>query len=738
MANLNIQSLSAMVARRVKYQQLQINPKPSGPLNHDHNQSSGSQNRSYEIGAARPERMCTHCGGTGHTKSRCYELIGYPEWWDSTKAPRKRNSKTNHHASVAVVEPSHASTSNPEKASSFIATSGNVGKALHTSVSHSEWIIDSGATNHMTFDNNHIQSIKSSDQHVVSTADGTSLSRVRRSHRVPFPISMNKSPVPFMVIHSDVWGPANTSSLSGARWFVSFIDDHTRMTWICLMKLKSEVSSLFQQFHKMIATQYQSNIQVIRSDNGGEFINKYLKQYLNSHGIVHQTTCPDTPQQNGVAERKNRHLLEVVRASLFGAHMPTSYWGEAVTVTTAAYLINRECPSETGDDGPEVFEDENQGQMEVQNQIEVPLVSHDVPANQFVFSKPDSMPESHENSESEPHLKVLPNRVTRGKPKVSYEPVLNSKSKYPINNYEALKDPRWKEAMSEEMKALQKNSTWEVVDLPEGKRYLLDVVNLDWPLHQFDVKNAKNAFLHGNLQEEEVYMELPPGCNLQTEGNKQVCRLRKSLYGLKQSPRAWFGRFTSFMKSIGYKQSNSDHTLFLKHNEEQITALIVYVDDMIVTGNDLEERKTLQEHLAREFEMKDLGELKYFLGIEVSRSKKGIFLSQRKYALDLLNETGMTACSPASTPMEENLKLCVHPNQVPANKERYQRLVGRLMYLAHTRPDLAYVLSVVSQFMHSPSEEHMNAVIRILRYLKSSPGKGILFTKGDKRRQFGY
>jgi hypothetical protein len=214
--------------------------------------------------------------------------------------------------------------------------------------------------------------------------------------------------------------------------------------------------------------------------------------------------------------------------------------------------------------------------------------------------------------------------------------------------------------------------------------------------------------------------------------------LRKSLYGLKQSPRAWFGKFTSFMKSIGYKQSNSDHTLFLKHNEEQIIALIVYVDDMIVIGNDLEERKTLQEHLAREFEMKDLGELKYFLGIEVSRSKKGIFLSQRKYALDLLNETGMTACSPTSTPMEENLKLCVHSNQVPANKERYQRLVGILMYLAYTRPDLAYVLSVVSQFMHSPSEEHMNALIHILRYLKSSPGKGILFTKGNSLDINGY
>ena len=150
---------------------------------------------------------------------------------------------------------------------------------------------------------------------------------------------------------------------------------------------------------------------------------------------------------------------------------------------------------------------------------------------------------------------------------------------------------------------------------------------------------------------------------------------------------------------------------------------------MIVTGNDSEEKKALQDYLVSEFEMKDLSEMKYFLGIEVSRSKKGIFLSQRKYALDLLKETGMTACSLVCTPSEENLKLNMHLNQVPTNKERYQRIVGRLMYLAHTQPDLAYALSVVSQFMHSPSEEHMNAVIHILRYLKSSPG--IMFTKGD-------
>jgi hypothetical protein len=447
-----------------------------------------------------------------------------------------------------------------------------------------------------------------------------------KSHRVSFPISMNKSPAPFMVIHSDVWGPANTPSLNGSRWFVSFIDDHTRMTWICLMKSKSEVSSLFQQFHKMIATQYQSNIQVIRTDNGGEFINHSLKHYLNSHGIVHQTTCPYTPQQNGVSERKNRHLLEVVRASLFEANMPTSYWEEAVTA--GAYIINRvpssslqfQTPFEVlhcivnaptmPNLSPKVFGcvafvhlhkgwrtklepralrcvfvgyalhqkgyrcyhppsrklyvtldvvfhettmyysagstqweasdkvqtstnpaesanpadnldviaqgnrldnletsneypgDENIGdhqdreeytsdasygsdgpKIEIidsnEDNLEVPTVSHNVPVNQL-SSPVDSILESHESPPSEP-LKELPNRVTRGKPKVNYEPVLHFKVKYPMNNYvsyhrlsqkkmafvhqlsvvsipnnvqETLDDSRWREAMNEEMRAL--------------------------------------------------------------------------------------------------------------------------------------------------------------------------------------------------------------------------------------------------------------------------------------------
>ncbi|CAM9001526.1 unnamed protein product [Rhodiola kirilowii] len=233
-------------------------------------------------------------------------------------------------------------------------------------------------------------------------------------------------------------------------------------------------------------------------------------------------------------------------------------------------------------------------------------------------------------------------------------------------------------------------------------------------------------------------MSLPPGYDALKSSSGLVCKLKKALYGLKQSPRAWFDRFRSVMKKYGYKQCDADHALFLKKLGEKLIALIIYVDDMIVTGNDFTEMEKLKDHLSTEFEMKDLGKLNYFLGIEVSRSNQGIFLSQRKYVLDLLEETGMLGCEPIMSPMEQNHGLEECTDQIPTNKERYQRLVGRLIYLSHTRPDIAYAVSVVTRFMHNPSKQHMDAVIRILRYLKSAPGRGLLFKKYGNTDIFGY
>ncbi|KAK2984414.1 LOW QUALITY PROTEIN: hypothetical protein RJ640_009914 [Escallonia rubra] len=173
-------------------------------------------------------------------------------------------------------------------------------------------------------------------------------------------------------------------------------------------------------------------------------------------------------------------------------------------------------------------------------------------------------------------------------------------------------------------------------------------------------------------------------------------------------------------------------------------------------GDDYDEMNKLKTILAKEIEIKDLGKLKYFLGTEVARSNKGISISQRKYTLDLLKETCMLSCKPVNTPMDPTCKLGMKEGSTPVDKGRYQRLVGRLIYLSHARPDIGFYVSVVSQFMNNPTEEHLDAVYRILRYLKMTPSKGLFFKKGyrenidiycdadwagsiiDRRSTFGY
>ncbi|XP_038897912.1 uncharacterized mitochondrial protein AtMg00810-like [Benincasa hispida] len=227
---------------------------------------------------------------------------------------------------------------------------------------------------------------------------------------------------------------------------------------------------------------------------------------------------------------------------------------------------------------------------------------------------------------------------------------------------------------------------------------------------------------------------MSPPLGFEKQFSRKVCKLKKSLYGLKQSLRAWFNRFTTFVKLQGYSQGHLDHTMFTKKFVSgKMAILIVYVDDIVISGDDASEIDILKRRMAEEFEIKDLGRLRYFLGMEVTRSKEGISVSQRKYTLDLLKETGMTGCKPVDIPMEVNTKLSDLSSSAPVNKERYRRLVRKLIYLSHTRLDIAYAVNVVSQFMQSPYEEHMKAVERILRYLNASLGRGLMFRKSDRR-----
>jgi Integrase core domain len=157
--------------------------------------------------------------------------------------------------------------------------------------------------------------------------------------KLPFSLSNNKTNKPFQLIHSDVWGPAPIDSYDNFKYFVTFIDDFSRATWLYLLNSKTEVFPIFKDFAKLISTQYNTQIRILRTDNGTEYINNNFRDFLSNMGIIHQTTCVGTPEQNGIAERKNRHILEVTRSLMFQSKIPKYLWSDAIL--TATYLINR-------------------------------------------------------------------------------------------------------------------------------------------------------------------------------------------------------------------------------------------------------------------------------------------------------------------------------------------------------------------------------------------------------------
>lgn len=341
---------------------------------------------------------------------------------------------------------------------------------------------------------------------------------------------------------------------------------------------------------------------------------------------------------------------------------------------------------------------------------------------------------------------------------------------------EAVKHKIWNDAMHTEVDAFEANDTWDVTTLPPGKKALTNqwlysnkynangtierrkarlvvrgnhqiegedftdtfapvakmstvriilklAATKNWHVHQMDVSNA---FLHGDL-DEEIYMKLPQGFT--ASDPNMVCRLKKSLYGLRQAPRCWYSKLTTALEEFGFSHEYADHSLFSKVRGSTCLHILVYVDDFIIASNDATALQEFKDYLHRCFRMKDLGKLKFFLGFEVARNASGFYLSQRKYALDIIAETGLLGAKPSPVPMELNHQLARAEGPL-ANAAQYRRLVGRLIYLTNTRPDLGYSIHILAQFMQKPLLPHWEAALKVVRYLKGSAGQGI-FLKAD-------
>ena len=215
--------------------------------------------------------------------------------------------------------------------------------------------------------------------------------------------------------------------------------------------------------------------------------------------------------------------------------------------------------------------------------------------------------------------------------------------------------------------------------------------------------------------------------------------MNKSLYGLKQASRQWFAKFsTTLIQDLGFVQSKADYSLFTRQKDQSFLIILVYVDDVLVARNNKDEIEEFKLLLDQRFKNKDLGDLRYFLGLEVARSNQGITICQRKYVLEVLNDSGYLGYKLAKTPMEQNIKLSKYEGEELKDPSLYRRMIERLLYLTITRPDITYAIHRLSQYMAKPRKPHLDVVYRILQYLKNEPGKGILFSSKSELHVKGF
>lgn len=705
-----------------------------------------------------------------------------------------------------------------------------------------------------------------------------------KQSRLPFNHTGSRASELLEVIHSDLCGPMEIPSLGGMKYFLTFVDDYSRSVYVYFLKDKLTVLNAFKDFHKKTENECNKKIKIVRTDGGLEYCNKDFDSYLSQHGIKHQTSTPYSPQQNGLAERMNRTLLERAKCMLSDADLPKPFWAEATA--TAAYVINRsptaainrKTPYElwTGNRpdlsnlrifGSEVmmqvpkekrkkwdpkskkmifvgYCDNTKGYRLAEPKTNRIIKSRDVQFLENVKNKNDIyLPCDVNSSIEEVQLAPSVRAPDSGTVKLlesadanssetsdeyetdidqdeSYVPPIssqelpqstitlrprnrphkneeNSQPSYfcPVGN---LRDPdsvkealssenaeNWKLAMDDEFQSLLKNNTWKLTTLPPGKkalpckwifktkidetgavnrykarlvvkgyaqkrgidydeiyspvvrytsvRYLIALAaRYDLEIEQMD---AITAFLQGDL-ENEIYMVQPESYE---EGTK-VCLLQKSIYGLKQASRQWNVKLDSVLQKIGLTRSRIDPCIYYCIKKSTMMFVAVWVDDLIIFSNNCDLKCEVKEQLKGEFHMKDLGEAKQFIGLNISRKRKEgkIMLDQEMYVKEILNRFGMLESKPVKTPIEVNVKFDsddTHNNDdIP-----YRQAIGCLLYLAQaTRPDIGFAVNKLSRYVSNPSHQHWLGVKRIMRYLQGTKDYKLCFTKDTTNKITGF
>jgi hypothetical protein len=667
--------------------------------------------------------------------------------------------------------------------------------------------------------------------------------------RKPFKKGRTRTSTILGVVHSDLCGPMEVESLGKSRYFLSCIDESSNMCWIMLLRKKSDAALEWQKWYYRICNEMDTKVKELQHDSGGEFVSKEFKEFLCKEGIRIRETHTASPQENSIAERMNRTLMNMSRSMLIHANLPKSFWGESVK--TACYLKNLlptraldgKIPFEVFYNKPPSYDnircfgclvytrvpDEMRKKLDQKSKeclmmgysettkgyrvydIESRkiILSRDVIFNEREFPglslkrKTQEKTTDTEGEVPEP-IPERPKRVRRSvgmyeeiDPEilmVKESVLLNSALDEPKSFQEAINGPyseEWKAAIQRELESLVDNDTWKVVErMPED-----NVVKCKWVfrvkqnpdgtvdrfkarlvakgysqkhgIDYFDTfapvikmvsirvilcialskglkikqKDVDVAFLNSEVKE-RLIMEVPEGLDMPSG---KVLEMKKCLYGFKQSPLEWNENLNCTLEEIGLKRCLNEPCLYIRNDEKGYVIVGVYVDDIVIAYGKDEAYVEISKYLESKYKMKDLGDLKWCLGIEVSRHKDTIVMSQRLYIKRLLEKFRLENCKPIDTPRQRGTVLSENMCPKTANerfemaKVPYRSAVGALMYLmVCTRPDIAQAVGEVSRFLENPGKEHWNAVKRILRYVHGTQNCGLVLTGNGKLQVSGY
>ena len=704
--------------------------------------------------------------------------------------------------------------------------------------------------------------------------------------RLPFPKhTQHRASKPLQLLHADLWGPAPVSSYSGARYFLSIIDDYSRKNWVYFLTQKGAAFDTFCTFQGMVEKETGLHIVSIRTDRGGEFTSNAFIKHCQTHGIQRQLTMAGTPQQNGVVERRNRTLLETARCLTANQDLPQQLWAEAIS--TAAYLHNRLPSKTTPHSTPEElyfgskpdishlkifgstafvhvpstkrdklspktikcifvgYDTSSKTYRCFNPQTQKILLSRDVefvetphstatPSSAPAPSSPPSLEQLFPpTSPSLPHPSPLdptppppspstlpshhppappspqppptptsppappPDQLPRRSSRTTTYPrhltdfvgateCISEAPPEPVSLQDALNHPQWLLAMQDELHSLQSFNTWQLVERPPDTpiisckwvfaiktgqagmpyRYKARLVargcqqhagidyeetyapvakwntlrstaaiaaHRGWPILHMDVKTA---YLN-SLLKHRVYMLQPPGFAVKGKEN-YVLLLLRAIYGLKQSGRSWHQDIDAYLRYLHLIPTSSDSNLYYLHTPHKWILLILYVDDIFITGNDSSHIQTICDQLQSKYQMTLLGAIQKYIGIEFLSTDQGLYLHQAAYIHHLLLESQMAQSNPSHTPLQQNVKLLPDMQSPLTDPTPYRRLVGKLIFLTNTRPDITHVVHQVARFMQTPQIAHLQAIHSILRYLRHTPNHGLFYARGDTGTLSGF